>query len=173
MKYLNLFSLCLSCSHQESRLPAAAMWEELSRSRGCPRPAKAEQHPPPSLLLSLPPAPSLLPTWGREDDYHQPAVLQCPDGHLPPAVHCRSVKFTVSLSVSLPVWPSKVHIYFMTGASRHWYKGFILGMLGVSTNSGCYKMWVLYYVSHWCHELNTDTGRDNFIDWSWHLMARS
>lgn len=42
-----------------------------------------------------PPAPSLPPTWGQEDDYHQPAVLQCPDGHLPPAVHCRSVKFNV------------------------------------------------------------------------------
>lgn len=105
IKYLNPFSLCLSCSRQGSWLPAtaaAAMWEELSTSKGCPHAAKAESPSlPPSLLL--PPAPSLLHTWGREDDYHQSAVLQCPDGHLPPAVHCRSVMITVCSSVSL-VW---------------------------------------------------------------------
>ena len=112
IKYLNLSFFCLPCSHQESWLPAAAaMWEELSTSRGCPRPAKAEQPPSLSLCLSLslspPPAPSPPPIWGREDDYHQPAVLQCPDDHLPPAVHCRSVKFSVCLSVSLPVWSAQ------------------------------------------------------------------
>lgn len=51
LKYLNPSSLCLSCSHQESWLPpaaAAAMWEELSTSKGCPRPAKAESPSLPS-----------------------------------------------------------------------------------------------------------------------------
>lgn len=51
LKYLNPSSLCLSCSHQESWLPpaaAAAMWEELSRSKGCSRPAKAESPSLPS-----------------------------------------------------------------------------------------------------------------------------
>ena len=72
-----------------------------------------QSNPPLSLCLSLslslspPPAPSPPPIWGREDDYHQPAVLQCPDDHLPPAVHCRSVKFSVCLSVSLPVWSAQ------------------------------------------------------------------
>lgn len=151
IKSLNLSSPCLSCSHQESWLPEAAMWEELSTSRGCPRPAKAEQHPSLHPPL-LPPAPSLLPTWGREDDYHQPAVLQCPDGHLPPAVHCRSVKFTVCLSLSLPVWPSKVHIFFITGDTHKSFRVFsyCIGVLGaVSTNFGCSKMWVsvLFWVS--------------------------
>lgn len=50
LKYLNPSSLCLSCSHQESWLPpaAAAMWEELSTSKECPRPAKAESPSLPS-----------------------------------------------------------------------------------------------------------------------------
>lgn len=112
IKHLNPFSLCLSCSHQESRLTAAAtMWEELSASKGCPTPAKADC----LLSPSLPPAPSLLHTWGREDDYHQPAVLQCPDGHLSPAVHCRSVIITLRLSATLPVRQSKVLILLIPG----------------------------------------------------------
>lgn len=104
LKYLNPSSLCLSCSHQEPWPPpaaaaaaaavAAAMWEELSTNKGCPRPAEAESPSP------RPHAPSRLHTWGREDDYHQPAVLQRPDGHLSPAVHCRFVT-TLSLSLRL------------------------------------------------------------------------
>lgn len=58
IKHLNLFSLslCLSCSHQESSLTAAAtMWEELWASKGCPAPAKADCVLSPSLpTCSLP-----------------------------------------------------------------------------------------------------------------------
>lgn len=102
IKYLNLFSLS---PHPPACLVPIRSPESKKQpcERSCQRAEDAhvqlKQPFPP--LSPHPPAPSLLPTWGQEDDYLQPAVLQCPDGHLPPTVHCRSVNFSPSLSLSL------------------------------------------------------------------------
>lgn len=111
-------SLFLLRSCQEAWLAAATMWEEPPANGRCSSPAKPES---PSFFPSLPPPPILLHIWGRKDDYHQPAVIQCPDGHLPPALHCRSVKFRLSkvailLTAVLPrqgtrAWSQPCYIY--------------------------------------------------------------